>query len=80
MKIIAKTITGQEYMYSVRSARRVNPAKCEQVLKILNTCRWGLKEGETWYAYDVDRYDTAYIVASQQQFVIHKDGRLTARG
>lgn len=71
MKVLAKTIKGQEYMYNARSARQVSERSAKVILDIVNEYRFLLNnENEIWHVYDVDRYDRAYDYAQFQKFTI----------
>ena len=60
MLVLAKTITGKEFVYSVSSARKVSKASANTIYKIANDNKYLLKDGECWHVYDVDQYDNAY--------------------
>lgn len=80
MKIVAKTTKGQEFMFSIRSAHKVNSKKAEKIVEMLNGCRWMLKDGEIWHIYDIDEYDAgAYAWAETQSFFISQYGFLKRR-
>lgn len=68
MKVLAKSVKGQEFFYSPRSAHRV-PRYIEQVCFELNQIRHDLKDNEVWHIHDVDRYDVAYDYAMTQSFL-----------
>ena len=74
MKIIAKTITGKEFMYKPSTARKVSARSAETILKVVNEHKFllGSAENETWHIYDIDEYDTAYFYASRQAFIIRR--------
>lgn len=75
MTILAKTHKGQEYIYAARSAHKVSSKKAgESIAAVLNEIHYKLNDGEIWYAYTVDEYDTAYDWGSYQKFTISKTG------
>lgn len=76
MTILAKTITGKEFIYSARSAHKVNKKNAEKIAECLNNCGFMLKDGEKWHVYEVDQYDNAFIWAEDQTFYITKGGAL----
>lgn len=72
MKIIAKSIKGQEFLYNAKSARRVSERSANVILSVLNDKRYLLKDNEIWHIHDVDSYDNAYYYAQDQAFKIRK--------
>lgn len=80
MLIIAKTVKGKEFMYSIKSARKVSKASAEKILAIVNAHKeiLGAKEDEIFHIYEIDEYDTAYAYAQYQSFTI-RNGIVTAR-
>lgn len=79
MIIIAKSVKGSEFLYSARSAHAVNQRKAAKIVGILNDVRYQLKDGEVWHMHDIDQYDTAFLCAECQRFVLKKDGQLVER-
>ena len=79
MMIIAKSIKGQEFYYSPRTAHRVNARKARKVCDALNACGYMLAENETWYPHEVADWENAAIYAEGQRFTLHADGRITRR-
>lgn len=72
MLVIAKSVAGHEFLYSAQSAHKIPKNKAEKVKHILNTCRYQLKDNETWYLHDVGEYDIAYDYATFQSFCFRK--------
>jgi hypothetical protein len=72
MKIVAKTRVGSEFLYDARSAHKVSQAKAEKIRDVLNSVRYGLKDGEAWYIYDADTYSTASVYAEGQSFRVYR--------
>lgn len=72
MIILAKTIPGKEFIYSVHSAHKVSKASAKTILKIVNEFRFTLKETEIWHLYHIDEYDSAFVIAQRQAFTIRK--------
>lgn len=72
MLVIAKSQKGAEFMYNPSTAHKVSKRSCEQIKKVLNECNYQLKDGETWFIHECDRYDTAYDFAQFQRFSIYK--------
>ena len=68
MKIIAKSVKGQEFLYSAKTAHKVSNASANAICKALNDAKFELKEGETWHVHDVDQCDNAYQYAEWQAF------------
>lgn len=68
MKIVAKSIEGQEFLYSASSAHSVSKASANAICKALNNARYDLKEGQVWFVHDIGQYDNAYIYALSQKF------------
>ena len=79
MTIIARTIKGQEYLYSIGSAHAVTNSKAEQIRDILNAHEYGITPEQTWWIYEISEYDRAYDYAMYQRFTLHKDGRLSEK-
>lgn len=52
-KVIAKTRTGKEYMYSRENAYFVSQ-NGKRIVELLNENKYDLKEGEKWHLYDYD--------------------------
>lgn len=80
MFILAKTIKGREFMYNPKTARKVSAASADRILKVVNEYKFLLDvdAGETWYKYEIDKYDIAAIYAERQAFTI-RNGIVTAR-
>lgn len=74
MLVLAKSVKGQEFLYSAPSAHAVAKKSAEQICSTLNEIRYGLKDNEVWYIHDVSEYDTAFDYAQFQKFYY------TARG
>lgn len=79
MKIIAKAIKGQEFLYNARSARKVSARSADKICAIVNEHKFllGSADNEVWHVYDVDQYDQAYDYAQYQTFTI-RNGIVTA--
>ena len=79
MTIIAKTIIGQEFIYSARSARKVAKRNAAEICKIVNQYKTllGTKENECWHVYEIDQYSPAYDFAQYQSFTM-KNGIVKA--
>ena len=65
MFIISKTIKGKEYIYSKQhSVLCKNKAEAEKLADFMNSNNenaigdFKLKDGEVWYVYEIDKYDT----------------------
>lgn len=80
MKVIAKTMIGSEFIFKPQSAHYVSGKSADQVADCLNTLRYSLKDGEKWYVYEIDQYDTAYDYAQMQSFYIARNGSLKRKG
>ena len=70
MFVLAKTIKGKEFIYSVSSARKVSKASKDIICKIANENKYLLNDNECWHIYDVDSYDNAYY--TNKAFKIRK--------
>ena len=68
MKVVAKSVKGNEFLYSAKSAHKVAKASAEAICKALNDSNYDLKNGETWFVHDVDKYDNAFQYAEWQSF------------
>lgn len=58
-RLIAKTMTGAEYLHSKSDSYFVTRS-AERILEILNDAGYHLKPGETWHLYDYDFYQDTY--------------------
>lgn len=70
--VLAKSIKGQEFLYSARSAHKVSKASANSICKALNDAGYELKEGEVWHVHQVDKYDNAWVYAHGQEFRVRK--------
>lgn len=59
-KLIAKTIIGKEFMHS-RTHAYFADKNADKICEALNKAKYKLKDGECWYVYDFDYYQTAYV-------------------
>ena len=75
MIILAKSVKGQEFLYSYQSAHRVAKTRADEICKALNNLGYQLNEGEVWHKHEVDSYDSASVFAENQKFRIYR-GRL----
>lgn len=76
MTVLAKSVEGQEFLYSASSAHKVAKAAVGKVCEALNKLKYNLKEGEVWYKHDVDEYDSAFDYAQTQRFVFCSNGSI----
>ena len=72
MLILAKSVKGQEFLYSKRSAHKVPKTSADKICEALNKINYDLKNGETWFKHEVTNYDDAYIFAETQAFRVSK--------
>lgn len=72
MIILAKSAIGHEFMYSASSAHEVSKKSATLIRDALNENKWNLKPNEIWHIHEVDIYDTAYVFAQAQKFIIRK--------
>jgi len=79
MTILAKAIKGQEFLYSAKSAHKVNKKNAGGIAECLNNCGFMLKDDEVWHVFEVDEYENAYLYAETQSFYISKNGALKRR-
>ncbi len=75
MKVIAISVKGHEFLYSLNSVHRVSDKNAKRICDCLNRNSFRLKENEVWHIHDVDKYDSAYDVAQFQKFQI-RNGKL----
>ena len=64
--IIAKTIDGEEFMYSRRDCYAVSKAGADDICAALNRVKWKLKDGEKWKVYEVAAWELDFIAAGIQ--------------
>lgn len=74
-KMIAKTIEGQEFIYSRASAHSVPVSSAAKICKALNDARYNLKAGECWHVYEAGQYELDYTSAGYNRFFI-RNGRI----
>ena len=74
MKMIAKTIEGQEFCYDANTAHKVSERSAEIICAALNEQRWKLKDGQVWHVYDCGWYEAEYTAAAYQSFERRKGG------
>ncbi len=79
MKILAKTIAGNEFIYSASSAHKVNAKNAEKIASCLNQVGFLLKGDEIWHVYEVEDWENAYLYAETQSFYFTKSGSLRRR-
>lgn len=68
MLIVAKTIKGQEFIYSSKSAHQVSKKSGKKICELLNKAKYQLYDDVVWHLYNVDKYDNAFDYASFQSF------------
>ncbi len=76
MVVLAKSIAGQEFMYSARSAHKVPAKRAAAIRDALNGIRYDLKDGQIWHLHEIDEFDAAYDFAEMQKFYVNKSGAL----
>ena len=74
MKIIAKSVKGQEYLYRASTAHKVSNASANIICKALNDIGYKLGAGEVWHVHEIDEYDAAYEYGLYQAFVRRNGG------
>lgn len=79
MVVLAKSVDGQEFMYSPRSAHKVPASRAAAIRDALNGIRYDLNDGQVWHLHEIDKYDAAYDFAEMQKFHINKSGALVER-
>lgn len=72
-KIIAKTRSGSEFIYSKNSAHKVSEKSAAAICKALNEHGFKLNDGEKWFVYDADYYTLNYTAAAYQEFKVYKN-------
>ena len=71
MYILAQTQKGKEFIYSPSTAHKVSKNSAEKIKNVLNQLKYKIKsEGQIWFTYEVDKFDTAYSYAMFQRFTI----------
>jgi hypothetical protein len=71
-KLIAKTLTGKEFMHSRSDAYFANK-NADRICEALNQAKYKLKEGECWYVYDYDFTQEWYV---QQVISLTRTGKI----
>lgn len=72
MKVLAVSAMGQEFFYNVTTAHAVSDRSAETIRDALNRVKYKLKENQTWFIHEVDKYDRAFDFAQFQKFTIRK--------
>lgn len=73
MIVVAIAVAGAEYLYSPKTAHKVNAQKAQKIVALLNAAKYGINDdAHTWHAYEVDRYDDAFVWAEDQEFRLGK--------
>lgn len=78
-KVIAKTMEGNEYLYSKLASYKVAEKSAKAICKVLNDCKWQLKDGEIWHIYDVGEWELDFMNARFQRLTKKKNGMVVAR-
>ena len=73
-KIIAKSIKGQEYLYSRKYSFSVSPKKAKIICDTLNRIKLNINDSEIWFIHEIDDIEYQYTNACFQQFVAGKTG------
>lgn len=60
---IAIAPKGKEYMYKARTRLEVSEKNVNEILDIMNTAGYHLKEGEVWHSYEGGYGDVVYGTA-----------------
>lgn len=60
-KLIAKTLTGKEFMHSRSDAYFTDKKDADKICEVLNKAKYKLNEGECWYVYDYDFMQDWYV-------------------
>jgi len=76
MLVVAKSVKGQEFLYSPKSAHQVKGLSAQKMAEFLNKQNHDLKENEVWYVHDVGMYDRAYAYAETQIFERSRSGNV----
>jgi len=80
MTIIARSIKGQEFLYSASSAHRVSPKHAQKIADALNDAQYGITPEQIWFVHDVGMYDNAHAYGEMQGFQMRKDGTIRKVG
>lgn len=75
--VIAKSIKGQEYLYSQNDIFIVSKASAKLAAETLNKNNWNLKDNQTWFVYELSDYELEWlvpgkIVKRKDRFVIYE--------
>lgn len=76
MKILAITTPGEEFLYNRWSAHRVTDRNAKTICDRLNSCRYSLRDSETWHVYTVDQIDLLNCAAVFQKFTLRSNGKI----
>lgn len=60
--VIAKSIKGQEYLYSQRDIYLVSKASAKLAAETLNKNNWNLKDNQTWFIHELSEYELQWLV------------------
>ena len=72
MIVLAKSLAGQEFLYSAKSAHAVPKTSARKIMDALNKARYDLAEGQVWHLHEVGEYDDAEWYGERQRFSIRK--------
>ena len=72
MTILARTVKGKEFIYSIASAHKVPKVSAQKICDALNKAQYGITPEQAWFKYEIDQYDSAYDYAKTQSFRIYK--------
>ena len=75
-KLIAKTRTGKEFLYSRRNCFFAS-ANAQKIADALNTQKYEISDGEKWHVYD---YDYSMNSFCYQRIYIASNGSVKAKG
>lgn len=79
MVVVAIAVKGHEYLYSAKTAHKVNAKKAGKIAELLNAAAFKIDAGHIWHTFEIDDYDAGFVWASEQEFRLGKRG-LIRRG
>ena len=79
MVVVAIAVKGREYLYSAKTAHKVNAKKAVKIAEMLNAAAFKIDAGHVWHVFEIDAYDDASVWAADQEFQLGKRG-LIRRG
>lgn len=57
MIVVAIAVKGHEYLYSAKTAHKVNAKKAGKIAELLNAAAFKIDAGHIWHTFEIDDYD-----------------------